>query len=268
MTISRLAYAMRTHVPLCLFLIGSLVGQTALGGFAEVDVFNGPEDDLVASGRFLSGADGEHLGAWTLQSTVEGTDFSNAHVGGGSNGLQYTMLNPVFGSDDINSVLFSVSPVTDVIPQISVSQSPGFNDPQQWNGGNLPTDIAEFTLTWSGGGTAIVDDPAGQFQIARPLNDDSGPVAVSTGTTLTFSDFQIFNSDDTWSILLPEGASSIQLDWGSSQPTPGSDLTREWVAFDVNFASAVPEPSAGLSWFIAVPLLLLSVRRQNRRSSH
>lgn len=246
----------------CLILVASFFfyAQQSFGAFASVDVYNGPEDDVAAIGRFLSGPDGEHLGAWTLQSSVEETDFSNAHVGGGSDGLQYTMLNRVFGSADTNSLIFSVSPVNGMVPQLTVKQSPAFNDPNQWNGGNLPTDISEFSISWSGGGEAVVTDPAGQFQIAQMLSEGSDSVSISPGTTLTFSDFQIFNSDDEWSVVLPEGATSIQIDWGSSNPTAGSDLTREWVAFDASFASAVPEPD-GMIFLLLAPLMLLRKRR-------
>lgn len=246
-----------------LILISSLVAQQVFGAYASVDVYNGPEDDVAAIGRFLSRPDGEHLGAWTLQSSVEGTDFSNAHVGGGSEGLQYTMLNPVFGSADTNSIVFSVAPVNGMIPQLSIKQSPEFNDPKQWNGGNLPTDISEFTMSWSGGGEAVVTDPAGQFQIAQMLSEGSDSISVSPGSTLTFSDFQIFNSDDEWSVVFPEGTSSVQIDWGSSNPTPGSDLTREWVAFDANFVSAVPEPEGMELLLLFAPLLLLRTRRES-----
>lgn len=245
-----------------LILIGSFFAQQAFGAFASVDVYNGPEDDVAAVGRFLSSPDGDHLGTWTLQSSVQDTDFSNAHVGGGNQGLQYTMLNPVFGSTDKNSMVFSVAPVNGMVPQLSIKQSPEFNDPKQWNGGNLPTDISEFTISWTGGGEAVVTDPAGQFQIAQMLSEGSDSVSISTGATLTFSDFQIFNSDDEWSVMLPEGTTSIQIDWGSSNPTAGSDLTREWVAFDANFVSAVPEPSGmGIFLLLFAPLLMLRKRR-------
>lgn len=121
------SYARRTFLPYGLFLIGSFFGQHAFGTYASVDVFNGPEDDFTAIGRFLTCPDGDHLGAWTLPSTVEDTDFSNK--------------------------------------------------------------------------------------------------------------------------------------WGSSQPTPGSDLNREWVSFDASFASAVPEPEGTLAVVSAAPLLMLGRRR-------
>lgn len=247
----------------CLVLAGSLFIGKSFAAFALVDSYNGPENDMAATGQFLASADGDYLGDWMLESSVEQTDFSNAHVGGGSLGLQYTMLNRVFGSADKNSMVFSVSPADGLVPQISMKQSPAFNDPRQWNGGNLPTDISEFTIRWSGGGQAVVKDPAGQFQIAQPLDDELDSVDVSAGTTLTFSDFQIFNSDDEWSVTFPEGATSIEVDWGSSQPTAGSDLTREWVAFDANFVSAVPEP-AGATLFVLFGLSVLATARRRR----
>lgn len=245
-----------------IFLVVLLsMGSAAFGAYSSVDLVNGPEQDLAAMGRIYTELGGEQIGLWTLETSVKGTDFSNAYVFGGSKGVQYTMLNQVFGSDDVNEMKFTALTEDALVPQISLMQSPYFQDSKQWNGGNLPTDVAQFTVRWEGGGLAAVQDPLGQFVSTGPslqsVND--GASEISSGTTLTFSDFQIFNSDDAWSIDLPTGASSVEVDWGSSQPTPQSDLTREWLAFDV---SVVPEPDHGGFWLFTTGMLALGIRRR------
>lgn len=233
--------------------------STSFGSVSTVRVKNGPESDLVATGDILTHAGGEQLGEWSLRASVSETDFSNDFLFGGGQGVQYTMLNPVFGSTDTNEMVFSVDAVGPAVPQITLRQTPYFQDPNQWNGGNKSTDIAQFTLRWDGGGSAVVRDPLGQFEpLPQQANAD---VTVGSGTTFTFSDFQIFNSDDEWAIELPLGVDSIELDWRSSQPTAGSDLTREWVAFDTNF---VPEPDGRLLFLLAC-LFGLAVRRRVRK---
>lgn len=233
--------------------------STSLGAVSTVRNANGAESDLVAEGDIYTFVGGDQLGSWSLAASVAETDFQNAHVAGGRQGVQYTMLNDVFGSTDTNEMAFSVVPLGRLVPQITLRQSPYFQDPLQWNGGNKPTDISEFTISWDGGGNAIVRDPFSQFQFVTPQS--TGDVTFPSGTTFTFSDYQVFNSDDAWEIELPVGVDSVDVDWGSSDPTDGSDLTREWIAFD---AVLVPEASGYVMFVLGALLLSLTARRFRR----
>lgn len=238
----------------------STFSARTIASVSTVDVSNGPEVDWFAAGTFHSYVGGTHEADWILHTTVQATDFSNEHVGGGSGGVQYTMLNEVFASSDTNSVSFTLIPVDGFTPRISLRQTPNYWDDTQWNGGDKPGDKAEFTIHWSGDGQAEINDPLGQFENA--------PASISSGTTLTFSDFQIFNSDDEWEVVLPVGVTAVELDWRSSEPTEGSDLTREWVNFGVDFTSvsAIPEPKSMASLLFAAVLVLHGCRRRRLTS--
>ncbi len=239
---------------LVLFLVVSLAGAVfASDTTTVVDIVRGPEVDNYAVGRLINSS-GTMVANWSLQTSVSGTDFSNYALTGGTKGLQYTFINDVNGSEDVNTIAFIVSTVdpSDVV-NISLAQSPYFGTPGTWNGGNFET--AQFSVSWAGGGMATVTDPDNQ------LAGLSSGSTFSSGTTVVFSSNQILNTVDSWGISLPSGVSSVVVGWSSLNPSPNSDLTREWLTFDAN---VVPEPASGAILGIGFTFLLGFFRRKKR----
>ena len=237
-----------------LFLSGLLATLVASGStFAfttVVDTVSGLEDDAYAAGRLVD--DSSTVGFWDLNTTVSTTDFANDAITGGPNGLEYVMRNLTRASSDANSIRYSVVPeIGYSLENIIISQSP-YQDGETWNGGN--EEAAQFVISWAGGGFAQVTDPDDQI-----FGFVSGTPIVS-GTTVRYTSTQIFNSEDTWSIELPSGVNSVQVNWSSANPTPNSDLTREWVSFDAAIV-AVPEPSTlALLGLMCFPGILIARR--------
>lgn len=223
-----------------------------------VDQTFGAENNLAGVGRFLEVPGGPAVATWDLRTTVANTDFEHNALQGGSDGIQYVMRNPVNNSVDTNIVTFNVSPIDNVIPTISIAQSP-YNNTSTWNGGNIPGDISQFRMTWDGGGSATIRDPSNQLS---GLEDFA---AVGSGTWVTFNDYQLRNEADNWGITLPQGVESVQLNWNSSNPTEGSDLTNEWVTFDANFSpnpNALPEPGSATLLGFCVIMAATAFRRR------
>ena len=209
------------------------IGHTASAFTTVIDDAAGLNDNAYANGRFVD-TDGTVMASWTLQTTVENTDFSNDMVTGGPNGLEYVMLNSVMDSRDVNSIRFEVEPAIGfALENIIISQSP-YNNSDTWNGGN--GELAQFVVSWADIRPAMLSDPDDQifaFSTGTP---------IVSGTTVRFSEVQAFNSNDSWNLSLPAGVEDVQVNWSSANPSDNSDLTREWVAFDATF-TAVPEPA-------------------------
>ena len=225
-----------------------------------VDQTFGAENNVAGVGRFVEEIGGPAVALWDLRTTVANTDFENNVLQGGSEGIQYVMRNAVNNSVDTNIITFRVNPIDQVVPTLSIAQSP-YNDSSTWNGGNIPGDISQFRLSWDGGGTAAIRDPANQL---AGIGDNT---SVASGTVFEFSDFQIRNNEDLWGITLPQGVSEVTVNWSSSNPTPGSDLTNEWITFDANFApdpTALPEPSSATMLGVCMIMALSIVRRRRR----
>ncbi len=236
------------------FLVVSMAGALfASDTTTVITTIRLPDADNYAVGQLLNSS-GVMVADWTLNTSVSGTDFSNYALTGGTKGLQYTFINEVQGSADVNTIAFDVTPVnsSDSV-NITLLQSPYFGTPGTWNGGN--TDIAQFSVSWAGGGMATVIDPDNQI---AGLSTGS---MFSSGTTVVFSSNQILNTDDSWGIELPQGVASVVVGWSSSNPSPNSDLTREWLTFDAN---VVPEPASGAILGIGFTFLLGFFRRKNR----
>lgn len=235
-----------------LFIALSMLGAaSAVQLDAIVTQASGPEADGYAVGQLLMPGGG--LAAnWNLQTSVSQTDFSNDAIQGGSQGIQYVSLNEVRGSQDSNLITFEVNPVRSGDVGISIAQSPYFDQAGTWNGGNNET--AQFAIFWSGGGLATVSDPDDQLT----LNNGAG---ISSGTNVMFANDRAFNSVDNWGIDLPSGVEQVSLRWSSVDPSANSDLTREWVTFNVSMA--VPEPTTGALFSMA--LLSLGFLRRRRR---
>ncbi len=239
-------------VQTALFIAISMLGTaSAVQLDATVTQASGPEADSYALGElFLPG--GGLAATWNLQTSVSQTDFSNDAIQGGTEGIQYVSLNEVRGSEDSNLITFTVNPVASGEIGISIAQSPYFDQEGTWNGGNEET--AQFAIFWSGGGLATVADPDGQLA----LNDGAG---ISSGANVMFSNDRAFNVNDSWGIDLPSGVEQVSLRWSSVDPAANSDLTREWVTFNVT--QTVPEPTAGALFSMA--LLSLGFLRRRRR---
>ena len=238
-----------------LFLSGVLATLVASGStFAfttVIDTASGLEDDSYAAGRIVDNS--MTMAFWDLNTTVSTTDFANDAITGGPNGLEYVMSNLTRESSDTNSIRYGVVPeVGYSVENIIVSQSP-YSDGGTWNGGNA--EAAQFVISWSGGGFAQVTDPDDQI-----FGFVTGTPIVS-GTTVRYTGTQIFNSEDSWSIELPGGVNSVQVNWSSANPSPNSDLTREWVSFDAAIV-AVPEPS--LAVFALLSFFGVALVRRSR----
>lgn len=238
----------------------SVLIQASYAFVGTVDQSYGAENNVAGVGRFVELPGGPAVATWDLRTTVENTDFQNDTLQGGANGVQYVIRNAVNNSVDTNIVTFSVSPIDNVIPTISITQSP-YNNTSTWNGGNIPGDISQFRMSWDGGGTATIRDPDGQLS---GLEDFA---TAGSGTWVTFSDFQLRNDADSWGITLPQGVDTVQLNWNSSNPTAGSDLTNEWVTFDANFSpnpNSLPEPGSATMLGFCVIIAATAIRRRRR----
>ncbi len=238
-----------------LILVISMV-TTAFGNSdATVDGVAGPNSDGYAMGRILNG--GTTVANWRLNSSVSSTDFDNDAIQGGSQGIQYVMLNETEASRDSNTVVFTANSVDSSPIGISIMQSPYFDAPGTWNGGNV--EAAQFSLWWAGGGVATLHDVDDQ------ISGYGDGATFGSGSTMVFSSYQILNSEDSWQIDLPTGANSVTLQWSSTAPTMGSDLTREWVSFNVT-TFTVPEPTTGALFGMASLFVLGLTRRRQRRA--
>lgn len=218
-------------------LVGTFLFAGSTYAFTTVvDTAGGLEDDSYATGRLIDvNSSSSTVATWTLDTTVSGTDFSNDAITGGPDGLEYVTTNLTQQSSDSNSIRYSITPeVGYSLQNIVIGQSPYNDSAGSWNGGNA--EAAQFVISWANGGFANVTDPDDQL-----FGFVSGTPIVS-GTTVRYNSIQAFNSEDSWRISLPAGVDTVQLNWSSANPTPNSDLTREWVSFDANIA-AVPEPS-------------------------
>ena len=232
--------------------ISMLATASAVELDAIVDNVSGAEVDGFAVGRLLNS--GDTVATWNLQTSVSQTDFSNDSVTGGNQGVQYVMLNEVKGSDDANLITFNVNPLSDESEVgISIAQSPYFDQQFTWNGGNF--ERAQFAVFWTGGGVASVLDPDDQ------LSGLANGSTFSSGTNIVFSNDRILNESDSWKIDLPTGVESVSLRWSSAEPVDNSDLTREWVSFDITMT--VPEPTTGA--LCSMALLSLGFLRRRRR---
>ncbi len=239
---------------LAIVLVASIASASlAASDLAIVDNVVGSQADNYAVGRLVNSG-GSMLADWTLFTTVSNTDFANFALTGGSEGLQYTFINAVNGSTDSNTIIFDVDPIAaNGVVNIALTQSPYFDTPGTWNGGNSET--AQFSVSWNGGGDATVFDPDNQFD---GLTTGS---TFASGSLIAFSGDMIFNSEDSWRIDLPTGVETVRVEWSSVNPNDNSDLTREWLTFET---SVVPEPASGAVFGIAATFLLGSMRRRRR----
>ena len=240
---------------IAVLLASMFICHTASAFTSVIDSATGLNDNEYAMGRFVD-VDADVMSTWTLQTTVDNTDFTNDMVTGGDHGVEYVMLNSVQNSSDVNSIRFAVQPAIGFsVENISISQSPYNNDPNTWNGGN--GELAQFVVSWAGDGVAMLSDPDNQI-----FGLTTGMPIVS-GTTVRFNSGQALNSEDTWRLTMPAGVDEVQVNWSSANPSAASDLTREWVAFDATFA-AVPEPAAAILMGLAGLLGFFQVRRSRQ----
>ncbi len=230
--------------------VATLAGQ-AIAGTTVVDVHRGPDDDAFAAGSIVNSSGGlapSAVSNWILNATVSETDFDNFEALGGEQGVQYTMMNNVMASSHSNRIQFATT-LPNAESSITISQSPYWNAPGTWNGGNVET--SRMDISWNGGGVATVFDPDDQL-LGYTSESEFG-----SGARVAFNGF-VYNDEDTWVIELPQGISSVTIDWSSTVPTANSDLTKEWVTFDVT--STVPEPGC-----LGMAVLALSFLGWTRR---
>ena len=244
-------FSLITTVLICLTALSS-VSLAQINLVPTVDSRADANTNSFASGSYfgLNPNSGQNslLGSWELTSSVAGTDFDNDGLVVGRDGVQYTSINNTLASDDVNEIRFS----TDLQGQssISISQSPYNNADTLWNGGQA--EAARLRVLWSGGGTARVIDPDNQI-VGFDTNS-----RISSGTFLPLNG-RVYNDEDSWRIDLPLGVDTVQVNWSSQAPVSNSDLTREWVTFNVT--STVPEPS-GLGMLLSALFGLGFIRRR------
>lgn len=251
MTIPRVTSALGAAFLLCAFppISGAAI--------VVVDTTGGANSNAAASGRVTDG--GADVANWSLTSTVADTDWINQAATGGSAGLEYAFQNLVSNSTDRNEFAFSVSPLGDYdATGLSISQSP-YDSGLGWNGGGSDNTgaflVAEFALSWSGSGLAIITDPDDQLSTLNTGDE------ISSNATITFSSGQIFNNADTWSIFIP-GTASATVNFGPTLPLNGRALASELISFNPQLTQvAVPVPAT----LLLVAGGLLGLRRFARQ---
>lgn len=243
--------------PTLLAMIATVLAASSLhADWTTFDSTNDADSDDFVGGEILTEEGGQKLADWNLSTTVSNTDFANLALHGGDHGLEYVMLNEVANSTDVNSIQFVVEPLhtLDAV-QLSVSQS-AYADDLSWNGGD--SDTSRFILSWNDTyGMATVLDPENQLSLEDGL-------AISSNQLIQFSSNRAYNSQDAWSIQLPEGAAAATVEWSSANPSGGSTLTREWVTFEAN-VTAVPEPSSSGLLALVTLAFAISIRKRRNR---
>ncbi|MBK1790430.1 PEP-CTERM sorting domain-containing protein [Persicirhabdus sediminis] len=277
---------MKSHQLLALsFLIPM---HCSAGVFVITDSFSATNDKDYASGTFT---DNGGSGTWSVTTDVTTTGADTAPYGwyndsgtnkdpqAGSLGIQTTFRNDSTNESAANeaplTVNFSASADDGYqIGNITISQSP-YNNLSGDNGVSYLEQMATFTLSWSGGGTALVNDPAGQLS-STMLNsfyaqgeeiaagNDPGFTATNG---LSFSSTQTFyyttdlnNDSDQWSITLPDGVGDVTVEWDSYLDNARNNnfgLKSEWISFN---ATIVPEPSSAV--LVALSGISLLARRK------
>ena len=235
---------MRQRILTSTIIVTLMAGFAAGEGlFPTITSRNGMNVDSFAMGGYVSispnGTMGnQNLGNWMLNTSVSNSDFVNDGLQVGPDGVQYTMRNDQLASTDVNQITFTTV-LPEGMPQISISQSPYNGVETLWNGGQFES--SRMQLFWGGGESATVMDPDNQL-----LVDDNS--SIQSGMAISFNN-QVYNDEDSWRVDLPVGVESVRVDWSSDAPVGNSDLTREWVTFNVT-QMPVPEPSAfGLALF-------------------
>ena len=149
---------------------------------------------------------------------------------GGSLGIQLRTDAP----DDISSwqtLFFEASPIqygceTATITFVKVRQSnynnaSGFNHP------------SSFTISWGGGGSAVIDDPDDQI-----FGYESGDL-IGSGTTIALCN-NVTNDEDTWGVTVPGDEVTVhQFNDNSCTGESGYKLNKEWLNFEI-LMSTVP----------------------------
>ena len=213
--------------------------------FPTITNRGGANADSFAAGGYVNVstngmAGNQSLGNWMLSTSVSTNDFINDGLIVGPEGIQYTMRIDELASTDVNQITFTTA-LPESRPQISISQSP-YNDVDVlWNGGQFES--SRMRMFWAGGESAMVHDPDNQLTVADGMQ-------ISSGMSIPFNN-QVYNDEDSWQIDLPVGVDSVRVDWSSANPVANSDLTREWVTFNVT-QMPVPEPSALQLIFAAI----------------
>lgn len=76
--------------------------------------------------------------------------------------------------------------------------------PNMGTGSNLQNNLIDFTISWTGAGNAILNDPDNQLSLADGT-------AISNGTSFNQRQGGTPNTNLTWSIQLPYGASDVTI---------------------------------------------------------
>jgi uncharacterized repeat protein (TIGR01451 family) len=208
-----------------------------------------PSGTSPTNGTLSTGA---ATGTFVTAFTLNG--FGDVLASAGANGVQYDMGSAGNANPDSYQYNYSVTPGSGAaVSQIIVCQSPYLVPP-----GDIGNDEPnEMTLTWTGGGSAVVYDPNNQ------ISSHANGATITSGTKLIFANSVPngigtngggLNGPDSWAVIVngPATASAFSVNVTSlgcqtsipsnfchlmnTASTTTGDRFREWIAFDAQLS--------------------------------
>ena len=191
-------------------------------------------------------ADGTASGNWTLTRTAQNGFTNTVSFTGGPNGIEAknnSQLGNTLANTDSFAYTYSVAPAAGSNVDFVVIQRVSSTTTGQ-------SENEDFTVTWSGNGSAVVKDPNHQF-----ANVTDGQL-IASGTVLQFRPNAagvIANTGNTWRIEVPATSVSVQVvGVDGSQVALGDVLYDEWIAFNAqlntrDYAATYKENGAPVS---------------------
>ncbi len=262
-------------------------------------------------------SEGGSSGTWAITTEQSGsqwfydTDNDKAPTGG-SSGVSATFRNDVVSngydknSEEIKNysdttfdpLLVSFSAQADAgsqVDQIIFKSTPYDNTAGRDNGNRAQQMLMKFTLTWTGGGEAMIMDSNANLSLGEMQNyyGDStnsfsynpsgftGPFgdlgahlgdagyesadgkSISSGATIWLA-WDANNSQTDWSITLPSGITDMTVEWddnataGRYEDNGVFGPASEFMGFDVTF---IPEPSSVMALCLGAMSFIIRRRR-------